>query len=179
MYSSESRSEPKTPANMPSLRQLEFAFQTVAASLWDASGFAQRSGYKASDLETEARELLCSLGAKRIAKQLRIEWNARLKTAARCGTSLLICSRNLEKKADGGFHRTDPSGSRLVATWESQARSAVIPCRFRRNAVRRVSPTVARIAGATSLVCAKSNAQSPAWPVAAPKAAASSMCAFD
>jgi predicted SprT family Zn-dependent metalloprotease len=67
---------------MPSLRQLEFAFHTVAASLWDASGFAQRSGYKASDLETEARQLLRSLGADRIAKELRVEWNSRLKTAA-------------------------------------------------------------------------------------------------
>jgi predicted SprT family Zn-dependent metalloprotease len=67
---------------MPSLRQLEFAFQTVAASLWDASRFAQRSGYKASDLQTEARRLLRSLGAKRIAAKLRVEWNARLKTAA-------------------------------------------------------------------------------------------------
>ena len=82
MHSRESRSEPKTPANMPSLRQLEFAFRTVAASLWDASRFAQRSGYKASDLETKARQLLRSLGAKRIATELRIEWNARLRTAA-------------------------------------------------------------------------------------------------
>src|SRR4029453_12814043 len=62
--SAESRSEPKTPAEMPSLRQLEFAFPTVAAALWDVSRFAQRSGYKASDLETEARQLLRSLGAK-------------------------------------------------------------------------------------------------------------------
>jgi len=82
MHSSESRSAPKTPANMPSLRQLEFTFQAVAASLWDASRFAQRSGYKASDLETKARQLLCSLGAKRIATELRVEWNSRLKTAA-------------------------------------------------------------------------------------------------
>src|SRR5437870_10663984 len=67
---------------MPSLRQLEFAFQTVAASLWDASRFAQRSGYKASDLETKARQLLRSLGANRIATELRVEWNSRLKTAA-------------------------------------------------------------------------------------------------
>jgi SprT protein len=67
---------------MPSLRQLEFAFQTVAASLWDAPRFAQRTGYKASALETEARELLRSLGAQRIAAQLRVEWNSRLKTAA-------------------------------------------------------------------------------------------------
>lgn len=82
MHSSESRSEPKTPANMPSLRQLEFAFRTVAASMWDASRLAQRSGYKASDLETTARQLLCSLGAKGIANEIRVEWNSRLKTAA-------------------------------------------------------------------------------------------------
>ncbi len=82
MRLTESRSEPKTPANMPSLRQLEFAFRTVAASLWDASRFAQRSGYKASDLERKARQLLRSLGAERIATDLRIEWNSRLKTAA-------------------------------------------------------------------------------------------------
>jgi len=91
---------------MPSLRQLEFAFDqftirvveahgagvgqalrlpprhTVAASLWDASRFAQRSGYKASDLEATARQLLCSLGAKRITTELRVEWNSRLQTAA-------------------------------------------------------------------------------------------------
>ena len=58
---------------MPSLKQLEFGFHTVAASLWDASRFAQRNGYKARDLETKARQLLCSLGAKRIATELRIE----------------------------------------------------------------------------------------------------------
>ena len=73
------------PAPAPfqqSFSQLEFAFQTVAASLWDASRFAQRSGYKTSDLEEEARQLLCSLGAKRIATELRVEWNSRLQTAA-------------------------------------------------------------------------------------------------
>ena len=82
MHLGESRSERKTPENMPSLRQLEFAFQTVAASLWDASRFAQRSGYETSDLEAKARQLLRSLGAKRIATELRVEWNSRLKTAA-------------------------------------------------------------------------------------------------
>jgi len=82
MHLTESRSEPKTRANMPSLRQLEFAFRTVDASLWDASRFVQRSGYKASDLERKARQLLCSLGAKRIATELRVEWNSLLKTAA-------------------------------------------------------------------------------------------------
>ena len=67
---------------MPLFRQLEFAFHTVAASLWDASRFAQRSGYRKVDLEIQARELLCSFGAKRIATELRVEWDPRLQTAA-------------------------------------------------------------------------------------------------
>jgi SprT protein len=73
---------------MPLLRQLEFAFHTVAASLWDAKlqsdseRFAQRSGYRNGDLQSTARDLLRSLGAARIARVLRVEWNARLQTAA-------------------------------------------------------------------------------------------------
>jgi SprT protein len=67
---------------MPLLRQLEFAFRTVAAPLQDASRFAQPSGYRNVYLETKARELLRSLGAGRIVNELRVEWNSRLKTAA-------------------------------------------------------------------------------------------------
>ncbi len=66
---------------MPLLRQLKFAFDTVATSLWDASRFAQRSGYRNIDLQQTARELLRANGAARIA-ELRVEWNSRLKTAA-------------------------------------------------------------------------------------------------
>src|SRR5439155_923746 len=69
-------------ARMPLLRQLEFAFHTVAVSLSDAPRFAQRSGYRTVDLETKARELLRSLGAAPMANELRVEWNSRLKTAA-------------------------------------------------------------------------------------------------
>jgi SprT protein len=67
---------------MPLLRQLEFAFRTVAASLWDASRFAERSDCRHADLEAKAREFLRSLGAAQIAGELRVEWNSRLKTAA-------------------------------------------------------------------------------------------------
>jgi predicted SprT family Zn-dependent metalloprotease len=71
---------------MPLLRQLEFIFGrsaiAVAASLWDASHFARRGNYTDADLEAKARELLHSLGAVRIAGELRVEWNSRLKTAA-------------------------------------------------------------------------------------------------
>jgi SprT protein len=71
---------------MSLLKQLEFVFGksaiAVAASLWDASRFAQRSDYRDGDLEAKARELLRSLGAARIAHELRVEWNSRLKTAA-------------------------------------------------------------------------------------------------
>jgi len=67
---------------MPLLRQLEFVFQTVAASLWDASRFAQRNGYRNLDLQIKVREWSRALGAARIANGLRVEWNSRLKTTA-------------------------------------------------------------------------------------------------
>ena len=82
---------------MQSLRRLEFALRTVAASRRDAPGFAQRSGYSDVSLETKARELLRSLGAARIATELRVEWNARLETAAgRADYRLRLISLNPE-----------------------------------------------------------------------------------
>jgi SprT protein len=88
----ESRSEPKTPANMPLLRQLEFAFQTTdpltsILSLRERQTKSRGEGQVVpsthdGDLERRARELLRSLGAKRMATELRVEWNSRLKTAA-------------------------------------------------------------------------------------------------
>jgi predicted SprT family Zn-dependent metalloprotease len=99
MRLSESRSEPKTRANMLSLRQLELAFEhfaTPVVATQDGSvGRALRLPDREpateavalqfgrdTDLETTARTLLRSLGANRIAKALRVEWNPRLKTAA-------------------------------------------------------------------------------------------------
>ncbi len=80
---------------MPSLRQLEFAFRgadifSAASSKVSpgkltyapaASMPAPHTADTAALLKT-ARELLCSLGANRIARELRVEWNPRLKTAA-------------------------------------------------------------------------------------------------
>jgi len=77
---------------MPLLRQLEFAFRTVAR-IADPGRFGapQDAGVTAPgynnakpnlNLEETARELLGSLGATRIANDLRVEWNSRLKTAA-------------------------------------------------------------------------------------------------
>jgi SprT protein len=78
---------------MPLLRQLEFAFQTTDP-LTSILSLSERrttkspgeghviASSRAVDLEAEARELLCSLGAKRIATKLRVEWNSRLQTAA-------------------------------------------------------------------------------------------------
>jgi predicted SprT family Zn-dependent metalloprotease len=100
MRLNESRSEPKTPANMPSLRQLEFAFEQFAICVVErddavlGQAFHLPARQTATEavalqlrgrdraLETEARELLRSLGAKRIATELRVEWNPRLQTAA-------------------------------------------------------------------------------------------------
>src|SRR6266850_1020543 len=91
----ESRSEPKTPANMPLLRQLEFEFRSTnllfvgppgvsPGELINDSPGKMPAGHTAGTavLLKTARELLRSLGAKRIATELRVEWNLRLKTAA-------------------------------------------------------------------------------------------------
>ena len=74
---------------MPLLRQLEFAFHTVVGHAFRLPAHEMATGAVALqfrqhdvDLESEARELLRSLGAARVARDLRIEWNARLKTAA-------------------------------------------------------------------------------------------------
>jgi SprT protein len=78
---------------MPSLRQLEFAFQTAAALTSILSLKERRTtespgkGHLAGsgrdfDLETQARHLLRALGASRLARKLRVEWNSRLKTVA-------------------------------------------------------------------------------------------------
>jgi len=80
---------------MPLLRQLEFAFRSTGilpvgqpgvspgGCLIESAGRmpAGPTAETAVLLQT-ARELLCSLGAMRIARELRVEWNARLKTAA-------------------------------------------------------------------------------------------------
>ena len=85
---------------MPSLRQLEFAFEQFATRLVErhdpvvgqalrlpspmiaTEAVALQLQRCAVDVETKARQLLCSLGAKRIATELRVEWNSRLRTAA-------------------------------------------------------------------------------------------------
>ncbi len=95
MRLTESRSEPKTPANMPLLRQLEFEFRSTnllfvgppgvsPGELINESAGKMSAGYTAETvvLLQTARELLRSLGAKRIATELRVEWNSCLKTAA-------------------------------------------------------------------------------------------------
>jgi SprT protein len=85
---------------MPSLRQLEFAFEQFAIRVvesYDAvvsqavrlpsrelatEAVALQLRGRDGALETEARELLRSLGAKRIASEFRVEWNPRLQTVA-------------------------------------------------------------------------------------------------
>ncbi len=55
------------------LKQLEFAFER--------STIDQRAG-RDVDLESKTREILHSLGAARLARGVRVEWNSRLQTAA-------------------------------------------------------------------------------------------------
>ena len=85
---------------MPLLRQLEFTFEQFATRVCvgqdvvvgqalrlakpeTATGaVALQPRQRDGDLETTVRDLLRSLGAARIACELRVEWNPRLKTAA-------------------------------------------------------------------------------------------------
>ncbi len=80
---------------MPLLRQLEFEFRSTnllfvgppgvsPGELINESAGKMSAGYTAETvvLLQTARELLRSLGAKRIATELRVEWNSCLKTAA-------------------------------------------------------------------------------------------------
>ena len=100
MRLSESRSELKTRANMPSLRQIEFAFEQFAIRVVERDDAVTGQAFhlparqtateavaiplhgRDTTLETEARQLMSSLGGQRIASQLRVEWNSRLQTAA-------------------------------------------------------------------------------------------------
>jgi SprT protein len=83
---------------MPLLRQLEFAFQTtdsltsILSTLHPVAspgrtkkspgeGHVFRSA-RDVDLERKACELLRALGAQPLARELRVEWNPRLQTAA-------------------------------------------------------------------------------------------------
>jgi SprT protein len=75
------------------LRQLEFIFRDTD-SLTSILSLRERQTTKAPgeghvvkstrdvDLESKSRQLLCELGAVKLARQVRVEWNPRLKTAA-------------------------------------------------------------------------------------------------
>jgi SprT protein len=78
---------------MPLLRQLEFAFGRISVAVGVDPGrltVLQDAGVSAPgynvvcqlNLEKGARDLLRANGAARIANDLRVEWNSRLKTAA-------------------------------------------------------------------------------------------------
>jgi SprT protein len=76
---------------MPLLRQLEFRFEQFVGRVYVEGSAVVRQALplrnteratEAVALQTTARELLRSLGATRIADELRIEWSSRLKTAA-------------------------------------------------------------------------------------------------
>ena len=80
---------------MPLLRQLEFEFRSTnllfvgppgvsPGELINESAGKMPAGHTAGTalLRQTARELLRSLGAKRIATEIRVEWNSRLETAA-------------------------------------------------------------------------------------------------
>src|SRR6266581_8537510 len=73
-------------APMPLLRQLEFVSVGQALRLPTSSPSTEAAALQppGSDvrLEATARVILSLLGARKLARELRVEWNSRLKTAA-------------------------------------------------------------------------------------------------
>src|SRR5215468_2809512 len=72
-------------------KQLEFIFQPFVAATslrevhrrFESEGGPQGRGYtREAALESEARRLLRALGAEKLAREIRVEWNPRLKTCA-------------------------------------------------------------------------------------------------
>ena len=133
---------------MPSLRQLEFAFEQFATRVVErhdpvvgqalrlpspmmaTEAVALQFHGRAVGLETKACQLLCSLGAKRIATELRVEWNSRLKTAAgRADYSQKLISLNVRLVEDP---------SEIDRTLRHEL--AHILAQFREKSRRRISP---------------------------------------
>jgi SprT protein len=93
---------------MPLLRQLEFALVGQALRLpkpeQASDALALQFHGLDPDLERQARDLLRANGANRIATELRVEWNARLKTAAGradyCQKLISLNPRLLEHSAE-------------------------------------------------------------------------------
>ena len=104
-------------------RQLEFAFppKMVVASLRNAKC------HSGSELESQARELLRSLGAEKLARETRVEWNPRLKTCAgRADYREKLISLNPLLLAFGeGLAETESRGGKLDCLKQSSLRSAV------------------------------------------------------
>ena len=82
-------------ANMPLLRQLEFAFRSTGIFLWGSQASRLRKLYseaaskmpaspttETAVLAANSPRFVARQGANRIANDLRVEWNSRLKTAA-------------------------------------------------------------------------------------------------
>ena len=98
---------------MPLLRQLEFVFvgQPLRLPSLRSAGGAPALQFRGRDLvlEAQAREILRSLGATRVARELRVEWNTRLKTAAgRADYRVKLISLNprLSEHGNGEIDRT-------------------------------------------------------------------------
>jgi SprT protein len=94
-WRSPSRTGSKQSKALRLFKQLEFIFRdtdplTSILSLRQrrptkSPGEGNPNGYRLGrdvDLESKARELLCQLGAAKLACEVRVEWNPRLKTAA-------------------------------------------------------------------------------------------------
>src|SRR5215475_6342408 len=110
-------------------KQLEFIFQPFVAATslrevhrrFKSEGGPQGRGYtREAALESEARRLLRALGAEKLAREIRVEWNPRLKTCAgRADYREKLISLNplLQKHADEVDRTLRHELAHLLAQW--------------------------------------------------------------
>jgi len=116
-------------------KQLEFTLGLCSRPA--LSGRSER-GDEAPRLQEEARELLQSLGAHKLAREIRVEWNPRLKTCAGradCREKLILLNPLLLDLGDQ-LARTEPGEAKLECNKHSSLTRAAesVPKRSQRRA---------------------------------------------
>ena len=172
---------------MLSFSQLEFSL---------APSVVEKPPGRDSALEALARDLLLQQGATTLAAQVRVEWSARLRTAAgraECGAARILLNRRLAAHGEAEIDRTFAmswrtcsrnfapaavasrpmgwNGGGPAPIWGLAAKRAATICPSLFGASGAVISTPAPIASATFHAPARCGAPPPASPVAGPSIA--------
>ncbi len=111
-------------------KQLEFTLDVCSRPALSGRAHADRAPWlqrRDYTLESQARELLRSLGADKLAREIRVEWNPRMRSAAgRADHRHKLISLNpLLRDLSDGFPQREASSGKLDRLYRSSLTSAV------------------------------------------------------